>query len=143
MDADRPTLLLVDDDQGLLTLLGYIFVDVAVCLTASDGQQALDLLEVHAVDAVVLDVMMPNVDGFEVLERIRRDDRLRDLPVVILTARTGEDWRAQTARMGADSHFEKPYDPDRLVAEVDVLLAMTGDERRTRRADALAPLRPL
>ena len=143
MTSDRPTILIVDDDPDLRELLAVVLTATADCLRAGDGDEALEVLAETDVDGVVLDVMMPRVDGFQVLEAIRGDDRLRHLPVVILTARSGQDWHSLTARMGADAHLVKPYDPDVLVAELAGLLAMTPEERFDRRADALAPLRPL
>ena len=135
----RPTVLVVDDDQSLLTLLEVVLGHDFDLRTAADGGQALTHLASGTVDAVVLDIMMPEVDGFEVLRQVRADPRTKDVVVVMLTARVGTDWRVASDRLGADGYLAKPYDPDVLVGAVHRLLGRTADERwaaRSRRTVA-------
>jgi CheY-like chemotaxis protein len=122
------TVLVADDDPSICEL-------VEVCLerhrvvSAADGAEALNALASHAVDVIVLDIMMPKVDGIEVLRRIRTDSRHRDLPVVILTARVGEDDHLRGYQGGADGYLTKPFDPDDLASTIETVLARTPEER--------------
>ena len=137
---DRPTVLVVDDDQSLLDLLEVVLGHDFDLLTAADGQQALDVLATGEIDAVVLDIMMPEVDGFEVLREVRARTLTKDVVVVMLTARVGADWRAASDRLGADGYLAKPYDPDVLVGTVHRLLARTPDQRWAARSATEAAL---
>ena len=136
----RPTVLVVDDDESLLELLEVVLGHDFDLRTAADGQMALDHLATGDVDAVVLDIMMPEIDGFEVLRTMRADPRTKDVVVVMLTARVGADWQAASARLGADGYLAKPYDPDVLVGTVHRLLARPADARWAARARADALL---
>jgi DNA-binding response OmpR family regulator len=74
-------------------------------------------------DAVVLDLMMPEMDGFEVLKRLRDDERTSAIPVVILSARTAEADRARCVALGANDYLTKPFFPDELVERLDGLIS--------------------
>ncbi|TCQ75515.1 DNA-binding response OmpR family regulator [Raoultella ornithinolytica] len=110
-------ILLVEDDDDIAALLrlnlqdeGYQIVHVA------DGAQALTLLEKSPWDAVILDLMLPNVDGLEICRRIRQMTRY--LPVIIISARSSETQRVQGLEMGADDYLAKPFSVLELIARV-------------------------
>ncbi|MGH1561375.1 response regulator transcription factor [Mumia sp. DW29H23] len=120
-------LLVVDDDASILDLLASSlrFAGFEV-ETATDGQQALDIAAADpTIDLVVLDVMMPHVDGFEVVKRLRADRR--EVPVIFLTARDTPADRVNGLTAGGDDYLSKPFSLDELVARVHAVL------RRTRR----------
>ena len=117
-----PIILVCDDDEPLRELMkvtlgdGYRFVD------AVDGESALATLAQTRPDLVLLDVMLPGYSGIEVLEAIRSDDVLRDVPVIVVSAwQTPEDRDAVTAA-GADAFLAKPFELDDLSGAVRALL---------------------
>jgi DNA-binding response OmpR family regulator len=121
-------LVLVDDDANLRHTLGYALrqegFDVVV---AEDGERGLEAFRQQRPDVVLLDVMLPNVDGFEVCRRIRRES---DVPILMLTARDTEVDKVVGLELGADDYLAKPFSTRELVARVRALL------RRTRQTVA-------
>ena len=124
-------ILVCDDDAGIRDLLNVaLAMDHDVVLSV-DGSDALDKLNhLKGIDLVVLDVMMPDLDGFETLRRIRRDEQLRDLPVIMLTARVSEDDYLSAFRNGADAYMSKPFDPDELERVIAEVMARSPERRR-------------
>jgi len=120
----RRTILAVDDDPdilGMITLrLGKRGYEV---LTATDGEEALDIATERLPDLVVLDVMMPKASGWEVARALRQDERTRGIKIVILTA-IGEHMNEMTSPLyQVDAHMDKPFDFNVLEAKVAALLA--------------------
>jgi two-component system, OmpR family, response regulator CpxR len=116
----KPTLLLIDDDQTLCAMLAeYLGPEGFITLTAASGPAGLEQLTHTAVDLVVLDVMLPELSGFEVLRRIRTTSRI---PVIMLTARGDEVDRVVGLEMGADDYLAKPFSPRELVARIRAVL---------------------
>ncbi len=116
MPAKKTTILAADDDPQLLRLItrnlqleGY---DV---LAASDGQQALELIENNSPDLVLLDVMMPKMDGFTVCYRVRE---FSSVPIIIITARGQDQDKVRGLDLGADDYLTKPFSVDELLARV-------------------------
>src|SRR5579862_7427282 len=124
--APRPKLLIVDDDAELCSMLvEYLGPEGFLTETVGDGPAALERLGRGSVDLVVLDVMLPELSGFEVLRRIRALNRV---PVIMLTARGEEVDRVVGLEMGADDYLAKPFSPRELVARVRaVLRRVAGD----------------
>jgi CheY-like chemotaxis protein len=120
--------LVVDDDPSIRDLL-QVVLDRHKVLLAADGEEALRKLAEQPVDAVVLDVMMPHVDGMEVLRRIRADARHRDMIVILLTARADEDDHLRGFREGADAYITKPFDPETLVKTLNEVLERSPEKR--------------
>lgn len=132
------TLLIVDDDQSLLYALTlYMEKEGYQVVTAVSGDESLRrLYETHP-DLVILDIMMPGMDGWQVLERIRD---MSDVPVIVLTARGQEDDRIRGLRMGADDYVPKPFSMREVAARVDAVLRRSHsthhpDGERTLYAD--------
>jgi DNA-binding response OmpR family regulator len=112
--------LLIDDDRRLSDLLGGYLAEHEVALTyAPSGAAGLALLRDGAFDAVLLDVMMPQMDGLEVLRRIRQRDAI---PVLMLTARGDEADRVVGLELGADDYVPKPFSPRELLARLRAVL---------------------
>jgi CheY-like chemotaxis protein len=122
-DVRSRRVLLVDDDPALRMLYRFNLeasgVDV---VEAEDGESALALLQRDLPDVVLLDVMMPGIDGWTVAERLARDDRLRELPVIFITARASDEARARGLRLGAAGYLTKPFNPVLLADEIERIL---------------------
>ena len=118
-----PTILLADDDEILIEILRFR-VEAAghSVVIARDGLQALELIRESLPDLVILDAMMPVMTGAEVLAALRADDATADLPVIMLTARAGEDDVVRSLRAGANDYITKPFIPQELAVRIDKLL---------------------
>lgn len=121
-DAERSTILLVDDNTELLYVMKGVFKDKYNVVTATNGRQAWDILNNTAVDVAICDVMMPDVNGWELCNRIKTDLRFNHIPVIILTAKKGIDDRVTSYEAGADGYIAKPFESKVLFARVDNLL---------------------
>lgn len=120
MGADSPTVLVVDDEEDLTDLVGsYLRRERFVVLSANDGATALELARRHAPDLIVLDLMLPGIDGLEVCRQIRQ---FSTAYVLMLTARTDEVDKIVGLTVGADDYMTKPFSPRELVARVHALL---------------------
>jgi two-component system response regulator CpxR len=120
----NPTLLMVDDDVELGTLLQEFFASQGMGLElAHDGESGLAKLAEGAYDLVLLDVMMPRLDGFAVLEQLRQRS---NVPVLMLTARLESASRIRGLESGADDYLPKPFEPMELIARVRAILRRSG-----------------
>lgn len=120
---ERPTVLVVDDEPDLVELLQYALeAEGFRVLTAPDGVAGLAAAEDEKPDLVVIDVMMPRMDGIELTEQIRERAALRLTPILMLTARTDERDEIAGLEAGADDYLPKPVSPKRLVSRVKALL---------------------
>lgn len=114
------TILIVDDYAVSLRLLSHILLRANhIPLTASNGLQALDMLEQEPIDLVILDIDMPEVNGIEVLRRIRADARFNTLPVIMLTASGNDEDRVQAETSGANGFLTKPASSDEIIAVIN------------------------
>jgi two-component system alkaline phosphatase synthesis response regulator PhoP len=122
-EASQPTVLLVDDEEDLLELLSYpLRREGFRVLTAGDGAEGLRIASAEQPDLVVLDVMMPRMDGIEVTRHLREDARLRLTPILMLTARNAEGDEIAGLDAGADDYLVKPVSPRLFVTRVRALL---------------------
>ena len=121
--AANKRILICDDDPLLVDLLDYRLTsrgyDVVI---ARDGGEAMERLQESVPDAIVLDAMMPVADGYEVLRRIREDEALAAIPIIMLTARKQERDIVQALELGASDYIVKPFIPEELVARLGRLL---------------------
>gem|GEM_PF-3442900 len=107
--------LLVEDNEINRELVSELLASIGIeIITANDGQQALDVLQQHRVDGVLMDCQMPVMDGYEATRRIREQAQLRDLPVLALTANAMKGDREKALRAGMNDHIAKPVDPDTM-----------------------------
>lgn len=116
MTARRPTVLVVDDTPDSIMVLCALLKDAYETKVAVSGEAALRVLRAAPVDAVLLDVMMPGLDGYEVCRRIRATPETAALPVLFLTARDTAQDAALALAAGGTGHLAKPVDPARLYA---------------------------
>jgi len=121
-----PLVLVVEDNPGLQQFLTLILQEKYVVETAGNGREALDWLSGCSTEQlpnlILSDVMMPQMDGFQLLEHLKNDDRYRHLPVVMLTARAELADKLNALRMGVDDYMLKPFDEEELMARVENLL---------------------
>ncbi|MDQ1403038.1 MAG: two-component system, OmpR family, alkaline phosphatase synthesis response regulator PhoP [Actinomycetota bacterium] len=129
-------MLVVDDDPDVVGMLQFALEDSGFSVrTATDGKNALTALEEHAPDVIVLDLMMPNLDGFGLLRSRRQRNLAPDARVVIVTCKTSERDYVRGWELGADEYVTKPFEPDRLVRIVREL-AFAQPEVLQQRRDA-------
>lgn len=128
------TILVADDAPSIVELVRlYLANDGFKVLSASDGEEALKLARTEKPDLLVLDLMLPKMDGFEVCRRLRQSNE--DLPIIILTARDDDIDKIVGLELGADDYVTKPFNPRELVARVHAVL------RRSERKGARNVLR--
>ncbi len=119
-EGDRPHVLVVDDEPMVREVVAaYLEREGYRVAEAKDGAAALDAVAAQLPDLVVLDLMLPRVDGYEVMRRLRRR---ADIPVILLTARTEEPDRVLGLELGADDYVVKPFSPRELAARVRSVL---------------------
>jgi len=123
MMKDKPVILVVDDQSQNIELLeAYLAPHNYKIVTAVSGEEALWEISGHKIDLVLLDVMMPGMDGFEVIRRVRQDDADRLLPIILVTALRGTEDRVKGIEAGCDDFISKPVDKMELLARVRSLL---------------------
>src|SRR6516162_4273174 len=122
--------LIVDDDPDILRLVSYNLNQAGFKVTtAITGRTALEAVEKHPPDLMVLDVMLPDIDGLEVCRILRQHDSSRRLPIIMLTARTEEIDRVVGFELGADDYVMKPFSPRELVLRVKSIFRRVGESR--------------
>jgi CheY-like chemotaxis protein len=117
---NRKTILICDDEPALRELIRASLDESYLFAEASDGLTALELAREVEPDIVVLDLMLPRLGGLEVLARLRADEHLRDVPVIVITA--WNETREDVIAAGAAEFTSKPFDPDALKASIERLL---------------------
>ena len=121
-------ILIVDDETNIVLSLEFLMKQAGFQVrTAQDGEQAIQALEERVPDLVLLDVMMPRKDGYEVCQEIRRREAWSHLPVVMLTAKGRDEEREKGLAMGADDYITKPFSTQEVVETVQSILAGGAD----------------
>jgi DNA-binding response OmpR family regulator len=137
-------ILIVDDDASIRGMLAFVFDDAGyTVMEAADGKEALDVLRTEPPALMVLDLMMPEVDGVEVLRRREVEGLAPDTRILILTAKLDTQDAVWCWELGADEYVTKPVDPDQLLRNGLALLKLTPDEVRHNREVGLAEARRL
>ncbi len=122
----RPYILVVEDEAPLITLLRYNLEEAGFDVDeATNGEEALISVRERRPDLVVLDWMLPAVSGIEVCRQLRRRRETRDVPVIMLTARSEETDRVRGLDSGADDYISKPFSPKELIARIRAVLRRT------------------
>ena len=120
------TILAVDDDIDILELIQMsLTAEGFDVITANDGMSGLEKAKAYSPDLILLDLMMPVMDGFEVIGKLRVDEQTRAIPVIMLTARAQTHERVQGLHAGADDYVTKPFDLDELTARIEAVLGRT------------------
>jgi DNA-binding response OmpR family regulator len=116
-------ILIVDDEPNIVMTLEYTFKKSNYeVFIARDGQEALDILKTNFPDVIILDIMMPMVDGFATLEQIRKDANLQHTKVMFLSAKNKESDIEKGLELGADAYMTKPFSIKKVVEKVEELL---------------------
>jgi DNA-binding response OmpR family regulator len=117
------TVLVVDDEKDLVDLVKYHLEKEGLkCLEARDGETALQVAKERIPDLVVLDLMLPGLDGLEICRKLRKDPKTSSMAIIMLTAKAEEVDRIVGLEMGADDYMVKPFSPRELVARVKAVL---------------------
>ncbi len=123
MMTTKQHILVVEDDKNISKLVKYnLEKEGYLCTAVITGEEALDFLDSHVVDLVLLDIMLPKIDGFETCRRIRQDRAAAHIPVIMLTARGEEIDRIVGLELGADDYIVKPFSPRELMLRVKAVL---------------------
>lgn len=122
--------LLVDDEKRMLDLLAlYLKPNGYMSLKANSGKEAIELLDDELVDLVILDIMMPGMDGWEVCRQIRQFSKV---PIIMLTAREQQEDIVKGLRLGADDYLVKPFGEEELLARMEALLRRSAPVKRLK-----------
>ncbi len=118
--------MIVDDNETILRVIGKTLESVNhKVITAESGRQCLELLKNEKPDLILMDVMMPDMDGWETIEKIREDESNKDILISMLTVKSSDrDKDKSLGEVGVDWHFSKPVDAGELVKTIDTLLRM-------------------
>lgn len=123
MKYGKPTILCVDDEQMNLRLLSMMLLPEGYqVLTAENGLQALQIVHSSSVDLILLDVMMPELDGYEVCRMLKEDPKYRNIPVIMITALASKDDRIKGIDVGVEEYLTKPFDRREVLARIKMLL---------------------
>jgi two-component system alkaline phosphatase synthesis response regulator PhoP len=116
----RGKVLVVDDEEYIQHILNFsLGAEGFEVITAADGEEAVTIARSERPDIIVLDIMMPKMDGYEACKQIKGDPHTKDIPVILLTAKGREADRKLGAEAGADDYVVKPFSPGRLIERVE------------------------
>ncbi len=123
-------ILVVDDEIYIVHILDFsLGMEGYEVLTALDGEQALEKARAQHPDLVVLDIMMPKLDGYETCKMLKGDATTRDIPVILLSAKGRNVDQKIGFEVGADDYITKPFSPRKLVERINALLGQSGPHR--------------
>ena len=133
---EKPTVLVVDDDREIARAIGKLLeMEDCKVVKAYNGMEALDIVSTQSIQLIILDIMMPKLDGLSATMKIRQN---KNIPIIILSAKTEESDKILGLSMGADDYITKPYSPAELVARVksqlrrNMQLGAIEDRKSTR-----------
>ncbi|MEO0097674.1 MAG: response regulator [candidate division WOR-3 bacterium] len=123
MSEKKYKILLVEDEENLRELLKYQLENAGYqVITASDGLEALNLARQHKVDLIILDLMLPKLDGYTVCRLLKFSEQYRKIPLIMATARTNPEDKERGLEMGADFYLTKPLNSQELLNKIKELL---------------------
>lgn len=129
-DQEKERILVVDDEEGIARMIQVLLESRGFStVVAHSGEEALGFLDSRPVDLVLLDIMMPGLDGHQVLKVIKKDERLRHLPVLLVTAKDAVRDKVEGLRLGADDYITKPFNNEELLARIRVHLRISQMSR--------------
>jgi len=123
-------ILIVDDEPSIVVPIQFLMEQQGYSvLVAGNGEDALDVIYKYKLDLILLDIMLPRIDGYEVCEIVRLDPRYRDIKIIFLTAKGREVEIAKGLALGADAYITKPFSNAELVSQVKKLLAEVNQDK--------------
>jgi len=126
----KERILIVDDEEDILELLRFnINREGYETLLAESGEKCLSLARSHAPDLIILDLMLPGIDGLDVCKELKADDRTKSIPIIMLTAKTSESDVVIGLELGADDYILKPFSPKVLIARIKSVFRRTGSHK--------------
>jgi len=131
---DRPRILVADDNADMRRYLVRLLSERYQVQTVGDGETAMAAIREHPPELVLTDVMMPNLDGFGLLRALRSDAKTRTIPIIVLSARAGEESRVEGVKVGADDYLVKPFSARELLARVQTHLDLARLRRESQQA---------
>lgn len=128
----KQTILVVDDERDLLDLIEYnLKKEGFKVLKAENGEEGISKAKEHRPDLILLDIMMPKMDGLEAVEIMRKDDDLKKTPIILLTARSDEKTEIDGLNKGGDDYITKPISTTKLVSRIKAVLRRFDDSEQT------------
>jgi len=120
---DKKRILIVDDEDDLRKMLKLCFqaLDYDI-LEASDGKEGLDKARSEKPDLMILDLMLPKMDGYKICRMLKFDEKFKHIPIIMFTSRGEDEYRATGKEVGADAYVQKPFETDALVGKIRELL---------------------
>ncbi len=119
----KKTILIADDEPDIVETIRFLVESEGFnCLSAFDGEEALRLAKQCIPDLIILDVMMPKINGYKVCRLLKFDAKYKDIPILMVTARTQEEDRLIGEKTGADEYITKPFDIDSILEKINAYL---------------------
>ncbi len=122
ISKDKPSVLIVEDNPEMNNYLIEILSDKYHCTPAFDGLEAIDKLKTQQFDLITSDIMMPNIDGFQFREALNKNKKLKDIPFILISAKTLSEDKIKGFQLGIDDYIIKPFNKNELIARIDNLL---------------------
>ena len=122
MESDAK-ILIVDDDQTNIKFLKEILEDDFQIKTVTSGEEALDIIYDYKPRILLLDIMLPGINGYDVCQKIREDERLSDMKIILVSAKAMISERQKGYDAGADDYITKPFDHEQLLSKIEVILS--------------------
>lgn len=124
--GNKIKVLVADDDRNIINIIRYsLDSDQFDVLEAANGKEALGMVFTRSPDILILDIMMPEMDGYVVCEELRKHDSTKNLPIIILSAKASVDDKVKAMGLGIDDYMVKPFDPRELEARIKMRLKPT------------------
>jgi DNA-binding response OmpR family regulator len=119
----KQNILIIEDDKHISKLVNYNLEKAGYdCFVVPDDEEGLEILDKQPIDLIILDIMLPKIDGFEVCRLIKQNPRLKNIPIIMLTAKGEEVDRIVGLELGADDYVVKPFSPRELVLRIKAIL---------------------
>lgn len=125
----KDTILIVEDEKDIVKMLEYnLHKEGYKTVSANDGEYALDLAQRQLPDLVILDLMLPGIDGLEVCKALKKEAKTAHIPIIMLTAKTQESDKVVGLELGADDYIGKPFSPRELIARIKAVLRRSKEK---------------
>ncbi|MDT8317151.1 MAG: response regulator [bacterium] len=119
MKPDKKTALIVEDSKALANMLSFLFMSRGIKVTtATNGAKAMEQIKESAPDIIITDLMMPEMDGFELCKAVKKDPELKRIPLIVVSALSTTN-KEQLLSIGADDYFQKPFQPAELISAAE------------------------